>query len=167
MLDGVDFLQNESLVIKDTLFIGATLWTDFNFSHNKILSMFNAQYKMNDYLLISGKNGKITSDEILAEHLLSKSFIEHELKNTNLKTCVVTHHAPYWDGILSDQEEHYCDYYTSNLRRLIIDHKPNLWLHGHMHSPVDYMIADTRIKSNPRGRGNDNPLFNILNTTEL
>jgi len=26
-----------------------------------------------------------------------------------------------------------------------------VWVHGHMHDPVDYMIGETRVLANPRG----------------
>ena len=32
-----------------------------------------------------------------------------------------------------------------------IHNKIKYWIHGHMHSNVDYMIGDTRVVCNPRG----------------
>jgi Icc-related predicted phosphoesterase len=41
--------------------------------------------------------------------------------------------------------------YASDLSDLILDTKPSLWFHGHMHTSFDYMVGDTRILCNPRG----------------
>jgi predicted phosphodiesterase len=42
--------------------------------------------------------------------------------------------------------------YASDLSEFILDNENiKVWVHGHMHDPVDYMIGDTRVVSNPRG----------------
>jgi hypothetical protein len=42
--------------------------------------------------------------------------------------------------------------YASDLNDMILDNENiKVWIHGHMHDPVDYMIGNTRVISNPRG----------------
>jgi hypothetical protein len=42
--------------------------------------------------------------------------------------------------------------YCSAMDEFVLDHENiRVWLHGHMHDPVDYMIGNTRVLSNPRG----------------
>jgi len=33
----------------------------------------------------------------------------------------------------------------------ILEHKPNVWIHGHLHNTTLYKIGDTRIICNPLG----------------
>ena len=42
--------------------------------------------------------------------------------------------------------------YASNLEEIMYNHPQiKLWVHGHIHDPVDYIINETRVVSNPRG----------------
>jgi Icc-related predicted phosphoesterase len=41
--------------------------------------------------------------------------------------------------------------YASDLEDFIIETKPDLWIHGHVHEPFDYVIGKTRIICNPHG----------------
>jgi Icc-related predicted phosphoesterase len=65
---------------------------------------------------------------------------------------VVTHHAPHPKSVGPDfVGDKLNPLYASDLEELILDLKPALWCHGHMHSSSDYMIGDTRVVANPRG----------------
>ena len=65
---------------------------------------------------------------------------------------VITHHAP---SIRSSTEFYKTDPYTalfySDAEKLIVEKKPQLWVHGHMHDPSDYQIEGTRVVCHPRG----------------
>lgn len=41
--------------------------------------------------------------------------------------------------------------YASDLTDLIVDRRPDLWMHGHVHHAVDYGVGRTRVICNPRG----------------
>ena len=41
--------------------------------------------------------------------------------------------------------------YASNLENNILEKPPVLWVHGHTHFNVDYMIGDTRVLGHMRG----------------
>jgi hypothetical protein len=42
--------------------------------------------------------------------------------------------------------------YASDLSEDILDNENiRVWVHGHMHDPVDYKIGETRVLANPRG----------------
>jgi hypothetical protein len=45
--------------------------------------------------------------------------------------------------------------FASDMSRFIIESKAKLWVHGHIHSPSDYMIGSTRVLANPRGYPNE------------
>ena len=45
--------------------------------------------------------------------------------------------------------------FCSNLESRIQQWKPDLWIHGHVHDPMDYRIGKTRILCNPWGHPNE------------
>lgn len=68
------------------------------------------------------------------------------------KTVVVTHHG------VSPQSIHQrfrgdslnCAFMT-DISNEIIEHGPNLWVHGHTHNSFDYTLGRTRVIVNPYG----------------
>lgn len=66
---------------------------------------------------------------------------------------VVTHHAPHPTSVEPYRNAPLPDwapgFYASDLTWLIERHRPDLWIHGHDHVPVDYLVGETRIVSNP------------------
>lgn len=77
------------------------------------------------------------------------AFLDKELREGDI---VVTHHAPHQESL---QEHEKADpisrFYLDEQFELIADRKPSLWAHGHTHFPVDYVVASTRVVSNPYG----------------
>ncbi len=155
----VHVLLNESINIDGVNFIGSTLWTDFKlFGEEKQRECsFYAGSRINDYERIrlndNGNYRKLRTADTQSFFDHSVSFIEKTLaKNTNNKTVIVTHHAPsrrstpqqYKDDLLSAS-------FSSNLEKLIAQYDINLWIHGHTHHNVDYMLSGTRVVSNQRG----------------
>jgi hypothetical protein len=65
---------------------------------------------------------------------------------------VVTHHLPSYQSVpdcfRGDQLNRF---YVCNQERLIVEKQPQLWLHGHTHTPCDYLVDETRIVCNPLG----------------
>ncbi len=49
--------------------------------------------------------------------------------------------------------------FASDLECIIQKYKPNIWIHGHTHSSLDYKLYDTRIICNPKGYNNENTSF--------
>ena len=41
--------------------------------------------------------------------------------------------------------------YCSDLDQMILDLKPDVWVHGHVHTSHDYQIDGTRVLCNPQG----------------
>jgi Icc-related predicted phosphoesterase len=107
---------------------------------------------MNDYRLIRAGDGSHRFKPQIAHslHNISKMFLQENIKEGDV---VVTHMAP---SFLSVNEKYKNDVYingsyASDLSEVILDTKPELWFHGHMHNSVDYTIGNTRILCNPRG----------------
>lgn len=160
-IDRVHFLENQSVEIKDILFVGCTLWTDMN--NMDTVTMFDVQRAMNDFRIITfdeaGIYRKLDPKDVVQRHLKSKQFILDEVARTSedQKIVVVGHHAPS----KASTHPRYIDEYTingaysSDLSGMILDNpKIKLFTHGHTHEPFDYMIGSTRIFCNPRGYAN-------------
>jgi Icc-related predicted phosphoesterase len=86
-------------------------------------------------------------------HAQSRKWLEDEiLKLKGRKAVVVTHHAPSPDSIPpAFNGDGFNPAFASDLWRFIVESGAKLWVHGHLHSPSDYVIGDTRVMANPRG----------------
>ncbi|MGH7013628.1 MAG: metallophosphoesterase [Stellaceae bacterium] len=156
-------------------FIGATLWTDFQFYGCAEKSMEVAQERLEDFRVIKLERGlKLRplhpSDTVRLYHA-SVKFLEDELKQAfDGITVVVTHHAPSSRSIASAfQDSPLNPAFVSNLDHLIETYQPSLWIHGHMHTSFDYQIGRTRVICNPRGYFPDqlNPDFDPTLVVEV
>jgi Icc-related predicted phosphoesterase len=45
--------------------------------------------------------------------------------------------------------------YVSDMEDFIVKHQPSYWIHGHIHTPVNYKIGNTEIICNPHGYINE------------
>jgi predicted phosphodiesterase len=98
---------------------------------------------------------------IAAEHAIHLDALDRTLAGLapratggrNQATVVVTHHAPHPRSVEPYRDKPLPDwapgFYGSDLTWLIERHRPDIWIHGHVHVPVDYRSAETRIVSNP------------------
>ncbi len=128
----------------------ATLWTDYD--NGNPLSMDEAYRRMNDYRYINV--GKRTARPIDMMHI-HRSTVGHLEQFVNKGDIVITHHMPSFQSVPEEYKlERVNGAYASDLETLILDRKPQIWMHGHTHDACDYMIGETRILCNPRGYGN-------------
>ena len=146
---GIHFLENNVVTINNVRIAGAVLWTDFfgnqPYYHNIV------SRGMNDYI-VTGLTSQITYDK----HIRSLKF----LRQANADV-VITHHAPSVKSV----HDMYIGSplnagYYSDLPDFVDEIKPKVWIHGHMHHPVNYMIGKTNVLANPRGYPNENTNFN-------
>lgn len=165
-----------AVIIDDIKFIMATLWTDWNHPQNILhtsneFSMKYCQRSMGDFFIIKDADGHtLTPEKTKVLHAEQLTFIEKELKRKETeKVVVITHHAPslrsihgrFWKDPLNPA-------FTSNLRKIWEEYKPNLLIHGHTHDGFDYMENDfTRLICNPKGYGMENPQFNPKKVVEI
>jgi Icc-related predicted phosphoesterase len=160
----VHYLEKEVANVAGTRFLGTTLWGGYHIPYSEQA----ADRGMNDHRIISNMNGRFTANA--AKYLHEKN-VEWLSDNIEPGDVVVTHHAPSRDSI---DLTRYGDVpingaYYDDLEELILDTKPAIWFHGHVHHSLDYMIGDTRVLCNPRGYVNyeENPDFNIDATVEV
>jgi hypothetical protein len=150
----IHLLENDYVKIKDTIFIGATLWTDFR--KENPLEMMEASRFLNDYktIRIGSNYRKLRPDDTLGFHKKSKQFLLDTLPMfENQKVWVVSHHAPSYQSIHPKYRmETTNGSYASDLDDLILSHPQiKYFSHGHTHESMDYNIGECRVICNPRG----------------
>lgn len=143
-------LDNEAVNIDGVRFLGGTLWTDYNLYGDAPLRM--AMADVNDYRQICTADRKyLVPADTVAFHEETRRFLEDELSKDG-PFVVVTHHGP---SELSIDPRYVGDSfnpaYVSRMDDLIERTQPALWLHGHVHSTMDYSIGATMVRTNPRG----------------
>ena len=156
----VYFLENDTKIIDDVVFVGATLWTDMN--RGDPLTLHAVRDMMNDFRIIRNDEKGYTPlkpADVALRHRGTLQYFRLMLSEHKDKRCVVVgHHAP---SRLSTHEQYKNEYlmngaYSSDLSEFIMDHpQVKLWTHGHTHHPFDYVIGETRVVCNPRGYESD------------
>ncbi len=151
----VHVLENESITVGDTVFLGCTLWTDFRLHGNSSIAGYDARQWMRDYrkIRVSPSFSQLRPDDTASFCARSLRWLREELGRAEGKrVAVVTHHAPSGRSIPGGQEDNRLDpAYASNLDDVIAASGASLWIHGHLHTRADYMIGETRVVCNARG----------------
>ena len=58
--------------------------------------------------------------------------------------------APHADSLFGDYVDNILTpCYASDMSKVMGDHKPQLWIHGHIHVPASYKLGETAVRSNP------------------
>lgn len=153
-------LENDTKVIDDVTFVGATLWTDMN--KGDPLTMHAIEGMMNDFRII--RNDKrsfapMSARDVVGRHARTLQYFRTVLAEQHeTKFVVVGHHSPSFQSVHDEfkNEQLMNGGYHSDLSEFILDHPQiKLWTHGHTHHPFDYKIGETRIVCNPRGYEGD------------
>ena len=176
--DNIHLLDRGATVIGDVLFIGATLWTNFEYwckgdIGKQANAMAFAARFMNDYRLIrvadeaDGGVRPFLPEDSLRIFAIEHAFLQGLLNSDSValaekfdvdrirRRVVVTHHLP------SEKSVH-PRYANSELNPAFtsrIDDTiglADLWLHGHTHESCDYLVEGAngqvaRVVCNPRG----------------
>ncbi|MFM1925868.1 MAG: hypothetical protein RIT44_1674 [Pseudomonadota bacterium] len=179
---GIVWLESEVLQMNGVRFVGSTLWTDFDalgpmagqslpakipahFSHPN--SLYTRQLKArekafraaNYYLRKTGTTRGVTpwlAEQVREQALQSQAWLSAALdKSFDGPTVVVTHFAP---SLRSADPRYgqvpgtagFCNALDALLPRA------QLWLHGHLHCPVDYRHQGCRVVANPLGYAHKN-----------
>ena len=148
VLKNFHWLYNDIYEQQGVRFLGTTLWF-----HDPIDSYKEHYYA--DFRMI--KNFR---DHVYKHNDAAKKFLTDNLKEGDV---VITHMAPSYKSIVEKFRLSKLNcFYVCNMENLIFERKPELWLHGHMHSSLDYLLGDTYMVCNPRGYVDyeENPEFN-------
>lgn len=152
--DNVHILEDDVLLLEDTMVVGCTLWSDIETKAAAFMYDYRAVRFSKDY------TRKINMMDTLTVHHNSVEFIKNMLTAfPHYKRVVVTHFAPSEKSV--DDCYAGSDYnsgYFTDLEYLA--EIADVWCHGHMHNSSDYMIGDCRVLCNPRGYlREENPEF--------
>jgi Icc-related predicted phosphoesterase len=173
-LFGVHLLENNVITFGWVRFIGCSLWTDYAVfgDTNMPRAMRAASDGLNDHRKITWAKQpwqRFRPQEALLLHRQSCAFIEAALKVPfDGPTVVVTHHAPHPGSLHPHyQNDVLSAAYVSDLTAVIEAGRPDLWVHGHVHSSFDYRVGGTRIVCNPHGYGSENAAFDPALVVEV
>lgn len=152
-------INDDEVVIEDTVFLGATMWTDFGggLQEHKTSMMAYANYRMRDYQYITNAGTELTPQDVLGFHDYSKARLEERLsdwRDKDKKVVVVTHHAPLFKELKDFDYRHdgeTLNCYYNRFNEMIMDYKPKLWVYGHTHASTWIKYDETIICSNPFG----------------
>ncbi|WP_279483213.1 metallophosphoesterase [Aureimonas sp. SK2] len=153
--DRIRVLDGESVEISGVRFVGATLWTDLEAYGDGYSSQRDFMRFMTDWRRIRWQ-GRMHTRHVrhyIHEHERQLAAIETVLASPfDGPTVVITHHAPTRRSLDGGRCYEPVDAaYASDLDDLIRRYEPDLWIHGHVHHNLDYMLGRTRIVCNPRG----------------
>ncbi len=147
-------LDNNEVVIDGVRFLGSTLWTDFKLfgDEEQKFALMDAQRYLQDFNLISEGPLRFTPQNSIDLHERSVKWLKDRLdEDHDGKTVVVTHHLPSMLSV-SDRFKgsllSAC--FASNLDDLF-GKDIDVWVHGHTHDTIDYVVNGTRVVCNPRG----------------
>ena len=146
----VRFLENDSFIFQGVRFLGCTLWADLFVEGDKKAEALGKT--LNDFKRIQFAEKSFNAARFSFLHQSSKTWLEQELAQPfSGKTVVITHHAPsLWswnDSAHALKKLAYCN----DMKPLLHEYEIAAWIHGHVHSQMDYRIAGARILCNPRG----------------
>jgi len=151
----IHLLENSAVEINGYTFLGCTLWTDFQLTSAPAAAMQAADGIMTAYSIIrfAPENRLLRARDTAQLHAESVAWLRRALATCDRpRTIIVTHHAPS-----SRSEPPYCansplnPVFASKLDSLVEQSGVPLWIHGHTHYNVDYVIGSTRVLTNQRG----------------
>lgn len=150
----IQVLQRDAVVIDGVRFLGATGWTDFALDDEYNGALNAARGDMREFsrrLIRHGVGYKVWRvEDAQQESLRTRQWLGEELAmRFDGPTVVVTHHAPSMRSLKTSSPDGLDLAYANAWDDLM--GPAVLWVHGHIHQAVDYLIGGTRVISNPGG----------------
>ncbi|WP_346797168.1 metallophosphoesterase family protein [Halomonas sp. Bachu 37] len=156
-LHGITLLDNSATTLGGVRFLGTTLWTDFNLyrddpAHDAASTEARALRYMPDFRIVESSPGVTFTPQVSCQvHQQALDWLTQMLEQPFAgPTVVITHHAPLAECIPEQyQGDPLSPAFASHLPQLM--GQMSLWIHGHVHEPVDMERSGTRILANPGG----------------
>lgn len=160
----IHILDNDAVSIRGIAFIGSTLWSDMD--RNSPITKNLCRTGISDYRLIypsletlARNRHPITPDHTVHLFSLNIKFLEDMLTlfSESKKIVMLTHHAPSYQSVIQKFRTNMLNgAFVSNLDHIMLnDSRIKLWLHGHCHSNIDYMVEQCRVVCHPKGYGRE------------
>lgn len=147
-IGNIHLLQNESVTIGDTRFMGATLWThvgDEMREHAK---------QINDFRAIMTSSGPWNIARQNREHDITIDFLENELSvNDGHAKVVVTHNSPHPSAVAPRYVgDIHTSFFSCDLSYMMEGRlAPDLWIAGSNPCTAEWTVGQTEIVSNGMG----------------
>ncbi len=152
---GVHVLERESVEIQGVRFLGCTLWSDFQLAGDAALARAVASEMVADYrkIRLSPEYRRVRPEDTAGLHAAGREWLEGEIAaGRGAGAVIVTHHAPSLRSIPPEyRADPVAGAFASELDELVERSGAALWVHGHTHHCVDYVLGRTRIVANQRG----------------
>lgn len=172
---GIVWLERETVALQGVRFVGTTLWSDFDAlgpdasdseaSLALLLKARDKAFRAANYYLqkntATRAGAPMLADAIRLQALDCQAWLRNALATPYAgKTVVVTHFAP---SLHSADPRYGRTPGTAGFCNALDELLPlaQLWLHGHLHAPSDYVHQGCRVVANPRGyvRKNEQEYF--------
>ena len=180
---GLHWLERDTLVLQGVRFVGNTLWTDFDAlspadptSANALALQLKARDKAfraaNFYLrktLTQRAGQPWLAEGMRQQALVCQQWLRDALATAfDGPTVAITHFAP---SLMSADPRYGMVPGTAGFCNALDDLLPyaQLWLHGHLHAPSDYVHRGCHVVANPLGyaRKNEQTAFKPQNLIEI
>ncbi|OGB00552.1 MAG: metallophosphoesterase [Burkholderiales bacterium RIFCSPHIGHO2_12_FULL_61_11] len=163
---GLVWLEQETVLLQGVRFVGSTLWTDFDglstekaragdITLGEQLKEREKAFRAANFYLNknhSFRQGQpMLAEEVREEGLKSQRWLRQALAAPfEGPTVAITHFAP---SLLSADPRYGLTPGTAGFCNSLDELLPlaTLWLHGHLHWPVDYVKHGCRVVANPLG----------------
>lgn len=153
-------LDGEYIVIDNHLFVGGTLWTNYN--DEDPITMMLAPNKINDYRVISNNNARITVNDIIHRHKHFVKWLENVDKSGYDANILITHHSP---STQTTADHYKNDFHMNGLFGSNLDHILSNFdyaIFGHQHDPKTPIVNECVMLNNARGYPFE-PMHNTFN----
>lgn len=137
-----EILNRKIVEYKGIRYAGATLWTRLSKGD---ISVYKKMMNDRKFIKFHSKHILQVINEINIEHEKDKEFL---LNNINQVDVIVSHHSPSFKSYNED-DGRFLGCYCNSLDEFILNSSLKVWIHGHLHNPVNYKIGKVSILSNP------------------
>lgn len=154
-------LDEDTVVIDDIRFIGATLWTDcrLNLKNESQLKtrMRNSENLIRDFSSIRMRSGdRFSAAEMIALNASNAAYIRNQVSKDFVgKTVIVSHQLPHPACISERYQDSEANYLFSNSEEAFVEvlnsGRVDAWICGHSHQATDVIVGKTRVVCNPHG----------------
>lgn len=144
----IKWLDNEFVPFGDGFLYGATFWSYIDPNLAEIIESYMPDYKK----IIKASGRPLSSiDTSLINIECGAKLIDWAIHHPDQKLTILTHHAPsFRSSIFPDDVTTYA--FCNHFDRFLEDN-PNIscWVHGHVHTPQNYVIGSTHVICHPHG----------------